>query len=117
MKELKDSWEASAEAKRSQVYINDPIDPESCSVAAAQSFRGEDSEFRARDKLQKEQMRRWIQEKIAEKAHLTDNERKADLTYANFVSTMDDILRASHEEESAMRRKILRETANANREV
>jgi len=117
MQELKRDWLALSERKKSEILGNDPIDLDSCGPGAAQKFAGEDRFCHERSRHQKEQMRRWIQEKLAENAYQEAKEKEATVNYASYIRTMDEILSASHAEEKEMQRKILRDTADYNNHI
>ena len=117
MELLKQEWLAMSEAKKNAIVPDVPIDPATCSPAAAQTFSGEDQYSKLRTKQQRQQMRNWIQERLAEKAYYEAKEKEAEDNYATFVYTMDELLKASQEEEAEMRKKVLRDTYEENRQV
>lgn len=72
MTQLKQSWAESAakkQAEKQQPATND-FDPDNCGPSSLQCMNGEDRDRLERLKNQKDQMRTWIQQQIAEKNYV-----------------------------------------------
>jgi len=108
MHTMKQNW-ADAANERNRVK-NAPkgrdFDPDNCGSASLQKFSGEDENRIQRLKLQKDQMRKWIQEQIAEKSYLNKIRKDDDMTYAEMIKAIDDIRAATEKEEIEMRKYI-----------
>ena len=112
MQQLKDSWNGALTTKelaRTKVPDQD-VDFNNLGSSAAQQFMGEDANRSERLRLQKEQMYRWVQEQLAEKAYFKEIEKAEDLSYAEMMRAVDEI-RESHEKEEFDMRKYIQEKA------
>ena len=108
MRELKKSWEDAARHRstlKAQPRGAD-FDPDNSGPASLQVFSGEDTKRVERQSQQKEQMRKWIQEQIAEKAYLSKVRRDEDMSYADMIKAIDEIRAATEKEEYDMRKYI-----------
>jgi len=108
MNMLKQSW---ADAANERQYEKSKprgrdFDPDNCGSASLQKFSGEDANRFQRLKLQKDQMRKWIQEQIAEKSYLNKIRQDDDMTYAEMIKAIDEIRAATEKEEMEMRKYI-----------
>lgn len=115
---MKEEWALrQSENKIRNIRVKEDVDPESCGRSAAQAFVGEDPDRLARVKLQQNQMKRWIEEQLSEKAQLKAKEKEFEANYSQVVNTLDNLLQASHYEEQETRRQLLLETRMSNEEV
>ena len=71
-------------------------------VSSFQTFAGEDSLRGERISLQREQMRRWTQEQVSEKAINKYMENEERMQYAELLKTIDRVREESEQEEAAM---------------
>jgi len=69
-----------------------------------QTFKGEDTLRTERIKLQQDQMRRWTQEQVTEKAFNRYREDQERMQYAELLKTIDRVREESEQEEAAMSR-------------
>lgn len=114
---LKSSWEEATSLKKSLQSKQAPIDLERVGISAAQVFDGEDRTKDQRITAQKEQMRRWIQEQVAEKAYNRDADREEADTYANFLRSVDEIRASAEMEEKELKASIKADVNWHNSEV
>lgn len=105
--ELKKSWQESIQKKKEnenfQKSIKD-IDYDHIGPSSAISFSGEDSARIVRNKLQKDQMRRWVQEQMHEKAYQKKLDKEEDMAQAAIIRTVDNIREATEMEELELSR-------------
>ena len=81
---LKASWSRALEDKSSLAPETD-TDYSTCGVAAAQSFVGEDADRISRLRMQKEQLRKWVQDQMQEKDNLRATEADEDAQWAEYI--------------------------------
>lgn len=116
--ELKNSWELTIAAKKA---IKDappaPFIPDNCGASAAQMFVGEDRNRVERTREQKNQMKRWVQEQVAEKSYLKSHEKDDDYQYADAVKVMDEVRLMAEKEEEEMRNYWKQTVKNDNLEL
>lgn len=96
-------------AKRQHIatQVESPLDPELCGSASAQKFNGEDPNKAARLKAQKEQMRRWVQEQVSEKADIKNAHQSDSMAYSELLSAINAYRDAAENEEKEMRKYLL----------
>jgi len=97
--------------------VIDPVVPENCGASACQAFIGEDSNCKDRQRLQKAQMRRWIEEQIREKDEKKRKEKEEDDKYFQYIKFLDGALGDSSQEEAEAHRRQQIELARANKEL
>lgn len=110
--ELKASWEAAInapKAKPAKDYVPSKFGPSSFQV-----FDGEDVLAEERDKVQKDQVRRWTQEQIAEKNHKKMLEMEEDYMHAEMLRQIDVIRAQAEEDEKQMHRALKQQVAYDN---
>lgn len=109
---LKEEWKETALIKKNTVP--EPVYDGPPGVGACQSFYGEDNGQKERIRLQKEQMKRWVQEQVAEKAAKTAKEKNDEFEYAAYISAVDEVLENSEENEELKRKENNRRMAQEN---
>jgi len=105
--ELKKSWQESIHKKKeNENYLRSikDIDYERAGPSSAISFTGEDGLRSERNKLQKDQMRRWVQEQMHEKAFQKKLDKEEDMAQAAIIRTVDNIREATEKEEQELSR-------------
>ena len=105
--ELKKSWQESIHKKKeNENYLRSikDIDYERAGPSSAISFTGEDGLRNERNKLQKDQMRRWVQEQMHEKAFQKKLDKEEDMAQAAIIRTVDNIREATEKEEQELSR-------------
>jgi hypothetical protein len=120
MEQIKKSWEETRESRKQQETKRDQMtdfDYDNCGASSALKFVGEDGARRERIRLQKEQMRRWIQEQVAEKAALRHLQKQEDMTYAEMIKAIDEIRANTEKEEVELRKYIQKSVHEQNMEV
>jgi len=120
MEQMKNSWEETRQNRhQQQTKHNEAVDfdYEGCGTSSALKFVGEDNSRLERIKLQKEQMRRWIQEQVAEKAQLKHLEKQEDMTYGEMIKAIDEIRGQTEKEEQDLRKYIQHSMHEQNLEV
>lgn len=119
MNEMKKSWSQSIQYKRELASQPPPkdFDSENAGPAAALRFFGEDSNRANRLQQQKQQLQKWIQEQVAEKAHLRHLQREEDMSYAEMIKAIDDVREATEREEREMRKYIQDTVKQYNKEL
>jgi hypothetical protein len=108
MNQMKVSWEE-AMRKRTAEKEAPPgtdFDLDHCGPASLIVMKGEDVQGAERVSAQKEQMRVWIQQQIAEKAYLKERDADEDLNYADMIKAIDEIRESTEQEEKDMRRYV-----------
>lgn len=120
MVQIKKSWEETRESRKQQettrVNMTD-FDYDRCGAASALKFVGEDGSRKDRIRLQKDQMRRWIQEQVAEKAALRHLQKQEDMTYGEMIKAIDEIRANTEKEEGDLRKYIQKSVHEQNMEV
>lgn len=118
--ELKKSWEASIQKKKElenfRKSIKD-IDPAKIGLSSMVTFSGDDANREERLRLQKEQMKRWTQEQVYEKAYQKKLEKDEDLAQAEINRAVDAIREATEREEWELSRYSRLTVAQQNAEV
>lgn len=119
MNQMKQSWAESAERKKlAKTQTTDPdFDLDRAGPASLQKMKGEDEDRNERIRKQKEQMKVWIQEQIAQKQYLKHLDQEDDLNYAEMIKTIDEIREATEREEAEMRKYVIRTVKADNLEV
>lgn len=119
MKQMKQSWAENAERKKfAKTQTPEPdFDLERAGPASLQKMSGEDENRYERVKEQREQMKAWIQEQIAQKQYLKHLDQEDDLNYAEMIKTIDEIREATEREEAEMRKYVIRTVKADNLEV
>jgi len=118
LRDLKSTWDEQSLRPKNQVAKRgEPINPYACGPAAVQDFRGEDEAAFDRMRLQKEQMRSWSTQQVAEKNARNQEEADAEARYAAYVKMLTE-RRGMMEQEEAMEAKEWRlRTAAENSEI
>lgn len=113
--QLKESWDAMViEHKREKAEPEVFLDPLKAGPSAAQSFAGSDPRKAERIKAQQEQMRRWIQEQVHEKAE-NQSKRNADAeAYSNMLNAVETIRDAADTEEKEMKAYLNKTVTDSN---
>lgn len=108
MQQLRNSWEDAKQHREALRTMPAPkdFDNERCGPAAALKFSGEDTSRSERASLQKAQMKKWIQEQIAEKAALRHLQKDEEMSYAEMLRAIDEIRDQTEKEEVALRKFI-----------
>lgn len=85
--EMKKTWQHAIENK----HIDRVPDfaPEKFGISSFQRFSGEDQERQTRIKKQKEQMKKWVQERAAENAFNNYQESEERMKYAELLREID----------------------------
>lgn len=120
MQQLKASWSDAAQRKREADYFQRTLpdyDPAKLSACSAQLLDGEDSGRLSRKLAQSQQMRRWIQEQIAEKAYAKELEREEEVKYAETLRLIGEMRDAAEREENELRKSYLDRANRENKEV
>lgn len=120
MTQIKQSWEDTLSQQKAQDKVLDDridFDYDGCGPAAALRFAGEDTYRSERTRAQKEQMRRWVQEQLAEKAQLRHLQKQEDMTYAEMIKAIDEIRLQTELEEKKLRQYINDTVKEQNRLV
>jgi hypothetical protein len=99
--EVKKSWSESIEYKNSLVPEED-LDPLLAGVSAAQNFAGADPYRKTRVKSQKDQMRIWIQQQVAEKSSINDEKQAETDSYSSMLKAIAEVRDAADKEEKEM---------------
>jgi hypothetical protein len=120
MQQLKSNWADAAQRKRENDRFQRALpdyDQTKLSASSAQLLDGEDGDRASRKGAQSQQMRRWIQEQIAEKAYLNDMDREAEVKYAETLKIIGAMRAAAEKEESDMRKAYLDRANRENKDV
>ncbi len=120
MSDLKANWEESAQLKKTMLASTRSLpdyEPARLSVSSAQLLDGEDNNRADRAKDQKEQMRRWIQEQIAEKAYAKEMEKEEERRYGDMLKLIGDMRDAADREDTDLRKTLLDRANRENEEV
>lgn len=117
MQQMKQSWEDAKQHQKDLAAMPGPMDfdVKNCGPAAALKFSGEDESRYDRSKRQKDQMRKWIQEQVAEKATLRHLQREEDMSFAEMLRAIDEIREATEREEAELRRYLQEQVKENNR--
>lgn len=120
MMQMKDSWETEMRDRKATKTRRDAepdFNRDNAGPASLQIMGGEDPDRFERQKLQKEQMRRWIQEQLGEKAYMKQILREEDMSYAEMIRAIDEIREATEKEERELRHYIQEQMKNENKTV
>lgn len=120
IEDLKSSWKESSMQRTMQRTIQKNLpdyEPTKLSVSSAQLLDGEDRSRANRNRQQKEQMKRWIQEQISEKAYARDLEREEERRYADSLRIIGEMRDEADREEAEMRKTMLNSALNENEAV
>jgi len=122
IEQMKHEWDEMSQTQKEMMRTkkmerNETLDLGKCGVGAVQSFAGEDPLYAERIKAQKEQMRRWIQEQVTEKAYKNFKEKEEEANYAAYVRTVDDMLSESQCTGEELRRQLEIETRRFNEQM
>ena len=119
MNQMKQNWaETAAQKKAERNKAPEPDwDLTKAGAASLQKMSGEDTNRVERIAKQKEQMKVWIQQQIAEKQYVRQLESEEDLNYGDMVKAIDEIREATDKEESEMRKYIIDRVKAENLEV
>ncbi len=119
MNQMKQSWAENAARKKAESNAAPPsdFDYENAGPASLQKMKGEDIERENRVKQQKEQMRLWIQDQIAQKQYVKQLDQEDDLNYADMIKAIDEIREATEQEEAEMRKYVVNTVKAENLEV
>ncbi|RYG99969.1 hypothetical protein EON65_49795, partial [archaeon] len=117
MQQMKQSWEDAKQHQRDLAALPGPkdFDVQNCGPAAALKFSGEDESRYDRSRRQKDQMRKWIQEQVAEKATLRHLQKEEDMSFAEMLRAIDEIREATEREEVELRRYLQEQVKENNR--
>lgn len=113
--QLKQSWDESVARKRSQVDAVPDFDFSKAGASSVMIMNGEDNGRLERLKMQKQQMRQWIQEQISEKSYLKSVHTDDNQSYNDLMKLMDEIREAGEREEFEMR-SFVNKTVRADNE-
>jgi hypothetical protein len=116
MQDLKRDWEGDIARKESERVNPLDYDVSNCGLASAQNFTGEDPAKEDRIKDQQDQMRRWIQEQLAEKAQKALDDKDEDRKFADMMNLINDIRLAAEKEEEELR-KAQQKDVNAENDM
>jgi hypothetical protein len=119
MNQLKQSWADTAARKqfeKSQAPVPD-FNHDIAGPASLQKMSGEDVDRYERIKKQREQMKTWIQQQIAEKQYSKQLDMEENLNYAEMIKMIDEIREATDVEEKQMRKYITDTVKADNLEV
>ena len=111
--EVRRNWESAIEMKRNVVPETVP-DPLVSGASAAQNFAGNDPNKGERIRMQQEQMRRWVQEQVAEKAHLSQMDKESSKSYSDMLKAIEEIRDVAEKEEQDMRKYLMRSVKEQN---
>jgi len=118
MAELRKDWaDKSAKATEKKAIIDPDYQPESFGPSSFQVFDGEDTMAEERERLKRDQVRRWAQEQAAEHAVKKQRERDEDLYNAEMIRQIDDIRGQAADQEKNMHSMLQREVAASNKEL
>lgn len=117
MQEIKKSWEASkSEVKSAMTPSNIVTKPDApCGPSSCQKFDGEDPTRDERIIKQKQQMKQWIQEKVAEIAQIDIKNKQDHEEYAQLIKAVDRLREETEIEEKMMRDQLNRYVVEENK--
>eukprot|EP00619_Florenciella_sp_RCC1007_P011720 CAMPEP_0205920698 /NCGR_PEP_ID=MMETSP1325-20131115/11607_1 /ASSEMBLY_ACC=CAM_ASM_000708 /TAXON_ID=236786 /ORGANISM="Florenciella sp., Strain RCC1007" /LENGTH=361 /DNA_ID=CAMNT_0053288411 /DNA_START=20 /DNA_END=1105 /DNA_ORIENTATION=+ len=88
---LKETWNEQLAAPKNQVAkMADPVKPEECGLSALQRFNGEDRSKYSRQRLQKEQVKSWTKQQMAERQAKANEEVDEMKRYAQYLVMIGD---------------------------
>lgn len=112
MDEMKKSWGEEIHQRRvKSSFPETRLEPANCGMSAAQKFAGEDENKYSRSLQQKEQMRKWIQEQMNEKANISAKDKNDNVEYGNLIRAIN-IHRENQELEDQQMRKYSQQVIN-----
>jgi hypothetical protein len=114
------SWDEALDFKKTVDRENSKvpdIDVSRCGMSSAVSFSGEDTNRVERLRAQKLQVRTWIQEQMAEKTIVQNNEKAEDMGQADVGRRIDEVREKNDKEEKEMMRAIRQKFAAENTQV
>ena len=115
--EVKKDWEKAISFKKTLADSKEPeLDPLKAGVSAAQNFAGADPFRKDRIKAQKEQMRSWVFEQVAEKKAIAQNKNDGESAYSDMLRAVGEIRDAADREEKEMT-KYLNDTVRDENKV
>lgn len=120
MQQLKSSWSEAVQKKKENDYFQRTLpdyEPGKLSASSAQLLDGEDNGRISRKQAQSQQMKRWIQEQIGEKAYLKEMEREEEMKYAETLKVIGELRDAAEREEISLRKSYLDRANRENQEV
>lgn len=119
MNQMKKSWEEDAARKLAEKNRAPPTDFNrvDCGPASVLQMKGEDLDRINRVKDQREQMKIWIQEQIAQKQYGKQLDQEDDLNYADMIKAIDEIREQTEREEAEMRKYVINTVKSDNLEV
>jgi hypothetical protein len=86
-------------------------------LSAAQKFNGEDLNFKTRSLAQKEQMRKWIQEQVAQKAFRNSLDLSEKESQLNMLKAIDTIRVQQEKEEDEMKKFLKLSVRDENKRL
>jgi len=102
--EMKKSWDDAAAQRAILKATPEPyLDPFLSGPSAAQRFAGSDPSRGDRTRAQKDQMRKWVQEQMQEKAEIKLKAAIAEESYAQMLNAVQQIRDAADKEETEMK--------------
>lgn len=118
MEELKKEWEDKSSELRARRAVK-PADyyPEKFGPSSFQVFDGEDTLAEERERMKKDQVRRWTQEQVAERAVQRQREKEEDMYNAEMIRQIDLMREQAEEQEINMHKMLRREVADSNKEL
>lgn len=116
MEDVKRDWE-NARLHREECDRRDSEADLNFSKSVLSKFGGEDVLRKERAKAQKEQLRRWTQEELDEKAYRRQQEQDRERAYADMIRVIEDIRAATEEEEEQMRKEYVHTISQSNKEI
>ena len=119
MNQMKQSWEMEAARKRAEKEKPPATDfnRDDCGPASVLQLKGEDLDRVNRIKEQREQMRLWIQDQIAQKQYVKQLDQEDDMNYADMIKAIDEIREQTEREEAEMRKYVVSTVKADNLEV
>ena len=113
--QLKESWDnAVSEHQYIKAQPEVFLDPLKAGPSAAQKFAGSDPNRGSRLRAQQDQMRRWIQEQMHEKAEAASTANDGDIAYGNMMKAVEEIRDAADIEEKEMKSYLNKTVTESN---
>jgi len=113
--QIKQSWDDAIDGRKTEIAnTNVYLDPLESGPSAAQNFAGADPFRKERIKAQKEQMRKWVQEQVAEKAETKSASDTGDRAYADMLVAVEQIREEADKEEKEMKEYLKNEVKTSN---
>jgi hypothetical protein len=119
IEQMKKSWADNAARKAAEKAASQvpDFDMNRAGPASLQHMAGYDDGREKRLAQQKEQMKAWIQEQIAQKEYVKALDHEDDLNYADMIKAIDEIRDATEREEQEMRKYVINTVKAQNLEV